>query len=192
MAGMKEFPFPMASHEIHLAGIARLLGRATVALIVLLIMPLAAIAEEKTEIVIGAVNSMSGRLSPDGAEIRWAYEQAVADVNEKGGIFLKQYGKKLPVRLIIGDDESDAAMAAKVTERLIVRDKVDLILGTLTCDLMVPSIRVSDRHRVYHHAATCFNPIFLQNQFVYATNLFFDVEQATEVPFRILDSLPQP
>ncbi|WP_082143763.1 amino acid ABC transporter substrate-binding protein [Nitratireductor soli] len=53
------------------------------------------------EIVIGAPVSLTGPLAADGQEQRWAYELAVKDINEAGGIFIKEAGKKLPVRLVV-------------------------------------------------------------------------------------------
>jgi branched-chain amino acid transport system substrate-binding protein len=52
-----------------------------------------------------------------GIEQRWAYETAVADINKAGGIMVKEYGKKLPVKLVVADDESDPGKAAAAVER---------------------------------------------------------------------------
>ena len=76
-------------------------------------------AKEKTEIVIGTNLPMTGILAGAGLEQKWSYEQAVADINKKGGIYVKEYGKKLPVKLVIADDESNAGKAGKAVERLI-------------------------------------------------------------------------
>ena len=45
------------------------------------------------EILIGAPVSMTGAARPDGLELKWAYEQAVADWNKKGR-HLYQSGRK--------------------------------------------------------------------------------------------------
>jgi len=55
---------------------------------VLLIPYSGASAAEKKEILIGAVNSLTGENVLTAAECKWAYEQAIADVNKKGGIFI--------------------------------------------------------------------------------------------------------
>jgi branched-chain amino acid transport system substrate-binding protein len=89
----------------------------------------ASAAEPRKEILIGAHIPLTGVAAPLGAEQKWAYEKSVKVINEKGGIFVKEYGKKLPVRLIALDDESNPTKAAFATERLIMREKVDLILG---------------------------------------------------------------
>jgi len=82
------------------------------------------------EILIGAPISMTGLLAPDGLDQKWSYEQAVADVNAKGGIFIKEANKKLPVRLVIADDQSDPAKVTDAMERLIKIEKANLLLST--------------------------------------------------------------
>ena len=61
---------------------------------------------DKKEILVGAIKSMTGGNAMTGAEQKWAYEQSVADINKKGGVFVKEAGKKLPIRLIFADDKS--------------------------------------------------------------------------------------
>ena len=63
-------------------------------------------AAEKKEILVGAVNSLTGVNAMTAAECKWAYEQAIADVNKKGGVFVKELNKKLPIKLIFADDKS--------------------------------------------------------------------------------------
>ena len=56
------------------------------------------------------------------------YDMWVEEVNAKGGIFVKEYNKKLPVEMIRYDDKSDVGTAVKLVEKLILDDKVDLLL----------------------------------------------------------------
>ena len=63
-------------------------------------------AKEKKEIRIGAHVSMTGMNAMTGAEQKWTYEQAVADINANGGVFVKDLNKKLPIKLILADDKS--------------------------------------------------------------------------------------
>ena len=79
--------------------------------------------KEKTEILIGTNLPLTGILAGAGIEQRWAYQTAVDDINKAGGIFVKEYGKKLPVRLIVADDASDPGKAAAAVERLIKQKK---------------------------------------------------------------------
>ncbi len=82
---------------------------------------------ERTEIRIGASVSLSGSLSRFGNLVKNGYELWKDTVNAKGGI---QVGdKKLPVKIIYYDDQSDNQTSAKLTEKLITQDKVDFLLG---------------------------------------------------------------
>jgi branched-chain amino acid transport system substrate-binding protein len=55
------------------------------------------------------------------------YETWVPEVNAAGGVFLTEYGKKLPIELKIYDDKSDVGTMTMLTEKLIIEDKVDFL-----------------------------------------------------------------
>ena len=48
-----------------------------------------------------AINSLTGVNAMTGKEHLWAYKLAIEDINAKGGVYVKEYGKKLPIRLIV-------------------------------------------------------------------------------------------
>jgi branched-chain amino acid transport system substrate-binding protein len=56
------------------------------------------------------------------------YKLWVALTNQKGGIFVPKYNKRIPVDLIIYDDRSDIETCIKMAEKLIVEEKVDFML----------------------------------------------------------------
>jgi branched-chain amino acid transport system substrate-binding protein len=89
--------------------------------------PLAVHAKDK--IRIGQAVSLSGPLATSNAVVSTPYYDLwVKDVNAEGGIYVKEYGKKLPVELLIYDDKSDIGTMTRLLEKLIVEDKVDFIL----------------------------------------------------------------
>jgi branched-chain amino acid transport system substrate-binding protein len=51
-------------------------------------------------------------------------------VNADGGIYVEEYGKKLPVEYIIYDDATDVGTMVRNTEKLIVEDKVDILFSS--------------------------------------------------------------
>ena len=71
-----------------------------------------AFAKKRSEIVIGTHLSLSGVQAAVVIHQKWAYELAVKQINDKGGIYVKEYDQKLPVKLVIRDDESDPNKAA--------------------------------------------------------------------------------
>ena len=59
---------------------------------------------DENAIRVGAIVSMTGMNAMTGAEQKWAYEQAVADINRNGGVYVKELDKKMPMNLIFADD----------------------------------------------------------------------------------------
>jgi len=86
-------------------------------------------AHSKDKIIIGQAVSLSGPLGPSNAFVSAPYYDFwVKVVNAEGGIFVKEYGKKLPVELLIYDDKSDIGTMTRLLEKLILDDKVDFLL----------------------------------------------------------------
>lgn len=82
----------------------------------------------KDKIVIGMARPLSGWNAQIGdSAFRPIYETWVPMVNEEGGIMIAEYGKKLPIELKIYDDTSDVGTMTRLTERLILEDKVDFL-----------------------------------------------------------------
>jgi branched-chain amino acid transport system substrate-binding protein len=85
--------------------------------------------KEKKEIKFGTTLSLTGMFASFGNEGKLVYEMAVDDINKDGGIYVKELGEKLPVKLVVYDDESDVAKGTAALEKLIRGDKVDILLG---------------------------------------------------------------
>jgi len=81
-------------------------------------------------IVIGASRPLSGAQAPIGdaalGPMMQLWEQRI---NADGGIYVEEYGKKLPIEFIIYDDASDVGTMVRLTEKLIVEDKVDILFS---------------------------------------------------------------
>ena len=105
-----------------------------------------AILRADTEpIKLGFSISLTGRLSGPGKTVSRGYEFAVNWINDNlGGIEVN--GQKRKVKLIIYDDESDAKRAAQLVEKLIVDEKVDLILGPVSSGITYPTLPVVRRY----------------------------------------------
>ncbi len=82
----------------------------------------------KDKIVTGQAISLSGPLA-GAVQIAGGpiYELWVEEVNKNGGIYVKEYDKKLPVELKRYDDKSDIGTMTKLLEKLILEDKVDFV-----------------------------------------------------------------
>ena len=78
---------------------------------------------EKKPLVIGVAIALTGKVSKSGKLTLRGYEMWQRDVNAKGGLL----GRKVTFKVY--DDESNPTTGAKLVERLINRDKVDMIFG---------------------------------------------------------------
>lgn len=101
---------------------------------------------DKTEVVIGYTISQTGRFSTEAAEVERGYTLWREEVNGQGGLFVKDLNKKLPLRFVVYDDKSDASTAAKLYERLITVDKVDLLLTPWGSGINFAITAVTEKH----------------------------------------------
>lgn len=85
-------------------------------------------------IKIGYINSFSGPAAINGQLHFAPIAFAVHDINKRGGIWVD--GKKKLVELIKADHMSKADQCKKVAERLILQEKVHILMGTSGSHLM--------------------------------------------------------
>ena len=81
------------------------------------------------ELKIGVVASMTGPASTTGKDIWQSAVLAAEEINADGGVYVKNLGKKVPVTVVLGDDESTREGGQKAVTRLITEDKVDAMVG---------------------------------------------------------------
>ena len=90
---------------------------------------------------IGIALSQSGNLA-DAAKLYFSGVELWRDqVNARGGLL----GRK--VELVVYDDRSDAATAAKLYEKLITDDKVDLLFGPWGSASAATAAGVANKHK---------------------------------------------
>jgi len=102
---------------------------------------------EKKYFKIGCAISLTGMLAANGKSLQQAYEFWLTNVNKRGGILCAD-GNRYPVQIIYYDDKSDAATTAKLVEKLITEDKVDLIFGPFSSGCVGPSSAVTEKYKV--------------------------------------------
>ncbi len=121
---------------------------AIVALVLVLAGPVRPIAAQTASdpVLIGAVLPLTGEESRIGGYFKLAYELAVKEVNDRGG--LQVGSKKVPVKLLIYDDKTDPATSRNLYERLAVQDKVDAFLGGYSTDLVEAQTVVAQQHKI--------------------------------------------
>jgi branched-chain amino acid transport system substrate-binding protein len=101
----------------------------------------------KDKIIIGQAVSLSGpnaiiHLSAgDPTQKLW-----VEEVNAKGGLYVKKYGKKLPIELKVYDDKSDHGTMVRLMEKLILQDKVDFLFPPCSTSFLFAAAPVANKH----------------------------------------------
>lgn len=105
-------------------------------------------SKSATEIVVGSALPLTGQESRAGGFFKTAYEMAVDEVNKDGGVMVKDANKKLPVRLILQDDRTEANLSRDLFERLATVDKVNFFLGGYSTSLGVAHAPVADQYKV--------------------------------------------
>jgi len=70
------------------------------------------------------------------------------EVNAKGGIFVPQYNKRIPVELIRYDNKSDVATHLKLLEKLVEVDKVDLTLPPHGTDFHIAGAPLTNKYKM--------------------------------------------
>jgi branched-chain amino acid transport system substrate-binding protein len=75
------------------------------------------------------------------------YDLWIDEVNAKGGIYVKEYKKRLPIELIVYDDESSHEKMRFLLQKLIVEDKVDFVLPPTNTLFLFAAAPVANRHK---------------------------------------------
>lgn len=107
-----------------------------------------AFAAKRDYILIGHPNPSTGPLAGFGEASPWADNKAIEAINKQGGIYIEEYGKRVPIKLALVDTESDPTKAAELTAKLIVKDKVDLMVAMHTPDTVNPVDAMSERYKM--------------------------------------------
>ena len=148
-------------------------------------------AETPTEIKVGTINSLTGANAMTGAEHLWAYKQAVADINAAGGVYVKEYDKKLPMKLIIADDKSSSDQAAQAMERLIKLDKIHFGLSSNITPNNLAAGTVCEKYKKYYQIVVSFIDMVGAENFEWVSAFFADTRDIAPGPFIAFDTLPE-
>jgi len=110
----------------------------------------------KQSITLGIAISLSGRYALLGRQALEGLECYVRDINAAGGIFLKSEGQKLPVSLVVEDDESDESKIRGLVEKLIRQDGIDLLIGPYGSGLTLAAAEMADafQYVLWNHSGS--------------------------------------
>jgi branched-chain amino acid transport system substrate-binding protein len=92
------------------------------------------------DIVVGTSVALTGKYARTGQEQLQGFQMWMEEVNARGGLL----GRKVALKYY--DDESKPETGAKLYEKLITDDKVDLIIGPYSSDVTMAASTVAEKH----------------------------------------------
>lgn len=134
---MPNFQVPVGRRTLVKAGIA--LGASQI-----IGAPFILAARGEAPVKIGMVNPLTGVLSALAQSEVDGAKYAEAEINKKGGILGRQ------VQLLVEDSANDVGTGVQKTQKLIDRDKVDVILGDVNSGIAYAMSQVTNEKKVFH------------------------------------------
>ena len=101
------------------------------------------------EITIGDLYSSTGRFASISMPVHDGLKLWIDQTNAGGGAYVKAYDKKIPLRLVAYDDQSNTATAATLTNQLITQDKVNVLVADSGSVLASVSVPVAREHKMF-------------------------------------------
>ena len=96
------------------------------------------------EIVIGSMQDLSGPIVAFSKQLKYGMEMRVAEVNAQGGI----HGRKL--KLVIEDHGYDPKKAVLATQKLVQKDRIFAMVGTIGTPTALPSMPILFEKNIPH------------------------------------------
>jgi branched-chain amino acid transport system substrate-binding protein len=98
----------------------------------------------KNEIVIGSMQDLSGPIVAFSKQLKNGMEMRVAEINAQGGI----HGRKL--KLVIEDHGYDPKKAVLATQKLVQKDRIFAMVGTIGTPTALPSMPILFEKNIPH------------------------------------------
>jgi branched-chain amino acid transport system substrate-binding protein len=99
-------------------------------------------------IEIGGSIPLTGKFGSLGKQVLAGYTYAVDDINAAGGVFVAEFGKKIPLRLTTYDDESDPTKAVSKLETLNSEQQVVAYLGGAATPMHAATVAIAEKNKI--------------------------------------------
>src|SRR3974390_2667727 len=101
------------------------------------------------EIKVGTLYASSGRFASISMPVFTGLKIWADQKNAEGGVYVKAFDKKIPVKLVTYDDQSNTATAATLYNQLTPQDKVDLLVADSGSVLTAPAVAIARDHNMF-------------------------------------------
>src|SRR6202166_1345947 len=106
-------------------------------------------ADAPAEIKIGTLYASSGRYASISMPVFSALKLWADQKNADGGAYVKAFDKKIPIKLIAYDDQSNTATASTLYNQLVTQDKVDLLVADSGSVLTAPAVAIARDRKMF-------------------------------------------
>ena len=142
-------------------------------------------------IKLGSVLPLTGPASVGGFWVKQGYDIAVKHINADGGIYVKEFNKKILLEITYQDNESNPRKTAERMEKLYSLDKVHFFLGGFTQFLILPQLAIAEKYEVPFIGTTLASTAEFSRGYKYIFTPF-QSEQDQVISFLdVLDSIPK-
>ncbi|MDQ2801327.1 MAG: ABC transporter substrate-binding protein [Pseudomonadota bacterium] len=100
-------------------------------------------------ITIGSLHASSGPFAAISMPVYYGLKFWIDQTNAGGGAFVKAYNKKIPLKLISYDDQSNPATAATLVNQLITQDHVNMLVSDSGSVLTAVAVPIAHEHKMF-------------------------------------------
>ncbi len=106
-------------------------------------------ADAPAEIKLGTLYASSGRFASISMPVHYGLKLWIDQKNAEGGVYVKAFDKKIPLKLVAYDDQSNTATAATLYNQLITQDKVDILISDSGSVLTSVAVPIARDHKMF-------------------------------------------
>jgi branched-chain amino acid transport system substrate-binding protein len=144
-------------------------------------------ARAQEAITIGATAPITGGLSSLYSVQGKLWDAWAQAQNEAGGIYVKSLNKKLPLKIIYYDDQSDPKASVRFYERLINVDKVNFLLGPPGSPIAFAATTVAERYKFPMILTATADPAIFSRGFKYIQGVLGPAAEYSSIYFNLLN-----
>jgi branched-chain amino acid transport system substrate-binding protein len=140
-----------------------------------------------TAIKLGALVDLEGIHASGGVRNKITLEMFAEKINQDGGVYVKEYGRTLPVEIYFLNTKGDPALFTSYAKKLVEEYKVVGLLCSHPAALSIPVASVAETYKVPGFAAGP-GEVFIAaakelptGRWTYAWNIFFSAKEEYEL-----------
>ena len=123
-------------------------------------------------ILIGTLYASTGSYSTSSMPEYEGLQVWAKWINQSGGIYVKQYGKKIPVKIVAYDDQSNPSTAQSLYQQLVTVNHVNVLVADFGSVLTAPAVSYANASHILLWDPTGSSyAFFVNNPYIILTSL---------------------